>query len=1741
MKKYNNKWLCDYVIKWLVMTLLIHLSTYPLIHCLYSEDFDIDEWNQIRQQKEKKEFKEEQVETANPEAFRTSTPTITSEPIVPPILSEGIELPYESKLAISGRKFIGMNFTTSKYLHKRDDKKTQPTATGFELTQQLQVRVKGTVKRKITVNVDYDDTVENKKDISIMYRGDPDELVQEAAFGDITLSLPGTEFVSYGKAAFGAMAKLKHKKANFYGVFSRTKGTTETKRFRGSTTFEKKDINDTNYLRRKYYELALSTAHLPITPGSEKIYVDDKNATNNTILTSTISVSQYGVAAGSSSATCDLLYPGNDYTIDYERGVIVFRKSISQNYVIAVDYEKKDGTRVINDLSVGSYKLIKDETETLTQELKNYYSIGRTKIIRDDNRGNFILKVMDLSRKDTPEIAKYPDNVEVDFEAGIFRFTDGSGNDKSPFPTPTTYATSPTRNYIIYTEYRYRAKSYLVRANIVPQSEKIVMDGQPLIRDIDYFMDYDSGFITFLNEEKINDTTLIDIIYEWAPFGGQMDQTVVGTRVEYVPYNNFSFGSTFLYNFPAKPLTSPDVHSTPESISVCEFDTKVSLINLPLQPAFSGEYASSVRNPNIFGNALIENMEGIKQADTMSSDDESWKYSANLSAAATVNGSIYWTNVDVKRSEINSSVPDDEKDSKQQVINISYKLLNTHQEASIIYSISRLGTDYTKKLFLDFWMNGDSSGDEITFSIGSLNEDADGDGVMDTEDKNSDGVLNPGEDIGIVFDHPDGSITTIGADNGKIDTEDLDGDGVLRRNDNLLGSFSMAAGDGFKDESGTNHTNIDWTGWKHLSVPLGVVTTWETVKQIKLTVESPSGNSSYRTMQFADISIVGNKWEKPVVTGTDEMTATAINNIDNTNYTPLYSYFPQVFRELYNLESVDLEGKKEQALQLSYTIADGSTATTKSVFSRAADYSKHKELTYYLWGGDNSKGATFAIQFGAESAYYEHKITPDWVGWKKIMLHFVDINKDSKPDKIVADEGEGIVTPVGNPSLTNISQIKVIVRNETGAPIANGEMWLDEIYLDDSWKITGYANRYNSDFNIPNWATFGGKFKFINRDFQTLTTQISNRDYEEISGYFGMPQLWLLKPEFLGWLAVPLNTSVSKTVTVTPSAIQTGDSNLVSILEEGKVITISGNSSSSITIQKFPRLGASFSRSISESNALIQRDETNTANCTFDYTNPLKLYVTPNDLSASYSRSDAFRGRPMEKAVDFPDLFNFTTNWYLQTYSDDYSGRTSFMPIGWLDDWFGVQPFSNLSLTPSYRFSVVHEKKRLIGEIETDYPKNDSQTASLSTSFRIFLWLSPAASYNSGITQTYNLTTSTVPRYEPLYGNVTGFIDSKTKTVVRTSGGNISISLSPRDIVNFAPINSLSLNSSFEIADGDSYKNVNKEEYVYNKFFVREKLWEKSLLVRNLTTGSRESLTLSDTIRGNARYSPFEFLGFGGRLSPIKSVTTASAYSKTDRKSETTGTQSQTITTNWPDLTAGIVGTEKFFFIEKYVSDTQVNLRYTNRTTDDYAFSERMKFAQTTSNSYDYRFNVIKRFDCSTSYSVTKIFAKDIKQDKVTADGKVKSVVVQFGYRPLAYNYKDWRFTPRYEMQTNFEVDGTPKITKNSTTQIASLGITYDVSKPSTFSIPFILKKQYNYQSRLTTNGNLKYSQTNDKIVALNNAEIYSFTLTGDCAISISDNLRFNLTPGGTYSVDKKKKKDDYYSMQISSSLTIMF
>ena len=96
------------------------------------------------------------------------------------------KLPFNSQLLLSGRKLIGVNYNGTIYDKEESGKRSNTSS--FSMEQELQMKIKGKVGDRLELNVDFDDTQEDKRDISIVYKGKPGEFVQEAAFGDISVN-----------------------------------------------------------------------------------------------------------------------------------------------------------------------------------------------------------------------------------------------------------------------------------------------------------------------------------------------------------------------------------------------------------------------------------------------------------------------------------------------------------------------------------------------------------------------------------------------------------------------------------------------------------------------------------------------------------------------------------------------------------------------------------------------------------------------------------------------------------------------------------------------------------------------------------------------------------------------------------------------------------------------------------------------------------------------------------------------------------------------------------------------------------------------------------------------------------------------------------------------------------------------------------------------------------------------------------------------------------------------------------------------------------------------------------------------------------------------------------------------------------------------------------------------------------------------------------------------------------------
>ena len=1820
-----------------------------------------ERWNEMRRRLEVGEELVPVTEKPAPVVERRILPR-------PPPAGPGLNiiLPYESGLAISGRKVIDFKLSNTIYASP-DSGKGRVNQTNFELNQQLQVRVKGTVGRKVTVNVDFDDTRDDKRDISVVYKGDPDEILQEVAFGDITISLPSTEFVGYSKAVFGArgemifrprtgFAKLfpsalwhrwTPKSVRLFMIGSRTKGITQTKRFTGNFILQRKEINDISYPRRQFYQLAFSTGpapgqteHRPIQVGSEKIFIDDQVSTNNNVdestrtytiletnmtkldgFTSTPTVqNSFPGPKGEKTGVFKMLVPGVDYTVDYTKGVVRFKRIINLKDIIVADYKSAGASLPLSQIGVGvpndplfqppnppipdpqlqGYKpiLLKPDESLLfaTREMKNFYVLGDTKIQRDDGRGNFILRINDLQNNpaasidgldapgtspQTKNVPKYPNDIDVDFENGIINFV-SSDSFHSPFVRPFTddiyvfggVVPSAKNRYKIFAEYRFRKGNFsLDQTNIVSQSEQVFVDGKRMTRDVDYFIDYDAGIVSFFRPDNIRADSIVEITYDFAPFGGSGEETLVGMRSEWYLTDNFFFGQSVLLNFSPQPSSTPDLRSTAKNITVLEGDInwkKIKFGKFPIEiTGVSAEAAQSIKNPNTSNKATVETFEGIRVEDTANLNKDSWQPAANPTAAGgngyatlTQGGlGLFLSNENFKITDINPKAVIETSDQVQ-TLKMDYNL-PASSSTSIVQVLNRVGVDMftQRRQNAELWIHGDNSGARIQMRLGGIREQSDSSNLSTpkTEDKDFNGSLSTGEDVGYDFINLDGSTILIGKGNGRLDTQDLDGDGQLDDDDGL-GNFSseigLAANPLIEAGNLTAHSTVDWSGWKIFQIPLNIGSSdqnqWSSIKHVRLTVSNLSAASKSGTLRFGRISIVGTRFDT-VAVSTTAITAQAFahNNQDNPDYPSLVSH--QVFQDLYDLENKGIK-RREQGLAIQYrrntATLSNSTVTVKEVFTKALNLSEHKRLKFFAYGADPDLRNELLLRVGNSNNYFEFRAKIPFNEWKLFDIDILDTNRDGIPDNGVGPLGDiKFQTVVGNPSLRNVTEIVYgLIIADGGIESTSKTLYFNEVHLTESLKITGQAYRAKIDFNWPAWGTWGTSWRFVDRDFQTLTSVGSGVDSTSNSGYLTLKRLKFL----------PLSSAYSYDKTETPRIQNLNDPNiLVSILSEGKDIINKQNISGDILLTQLPLipqsirgklLNVNFSgdHSLTIRNAISDKVDKRYIIPSFNVTSLLgeREDETHNyRFGTSYSlpwQPDILPGKffifkpfPQNASFSFGQTNSFTRlksdNTIARSIGESYSFRTAF------------QFFPQLSLSPAYSLTQSFEERSKLdissgvaADFEKSlgsYKKNLTQDVSLAGSLRLTSWFSPSFNYKINTAETYKVT-------EVIFGTHT-FKPGEIKDITRSASGDISASLAPKDIFQRIPyvrwinpaINSLSFSGGYSISDGDAYQNLGGGFDTRYKFFIRDNSF-------NLTNENpnaipkRTSLTASDTSRLSGRWTPFEGFKFlkNKRWAPLKNLNGSGTFTETKTSKDTTGTLSKSYSKVWPDFVFSTSEIDRPLFISRWITDTRANGTYQERLT------ETLGQTQSAGKSFTsgITFTAFRLLQFSVSYNDSVTEDTNLQTQQLTSRTRSKGIN---GQVVTTLKWGNWRFTPNYTQSQSESENGVGKKTSDVINRSGSLQIFGDINLPRFFRLPF--GKQLSLSNRLILNSSLRYGSVRDAVDDVKSVDNFDFNFSGD--FEITPNIRTAFGGGYSRTMNKTKKENDFQTYSFTSRVTIQF
>ncbi|MDR0676425.1 MAG: hypothetical protein LBF97_05250 [Elusimicrobiota bacterium] len=1688
-----------------------------------------------------------------------------------------MRLPYDSRLSIAGRKMIAFDYGIINYKSDNEADQTENPSDikeGIDMRQEMQIRVNGKIGNKINVNVNYDDSKEtDRQDISIVYKGykkgdlikesddgaeqifaEEDDIVEEVAFGDIMLEIPQTEFIGYRRTLFGLRLKAKYKRFNFLAVGSQTQGIIEKKEYRGNITEEHKIIDDRNFIKRSYYKLYFDNTHknndFPIVRGSEEIYLFDQNTNTSGYTTYEKDIESY-FGGLDRHYTMKKLQVGIDYEIDSIDGIVKIKRYIGNNYVLAVDYTKKDGTKLSSN---GKIKYLKDEynTSTIDNEIKWYYDLGNTNIVRGDFGTDFIFRVIDVNNNIVTSFTY--NNIEIDYYNGILKFkTDrpfGSLNNDIYIDE------NAISKYKIEVEYSYERSSnstYMIGKTIVEGSESIVLNGTKLVKDQDYVIDYDIGLITLLNIGRLNSDSLLEITYEYLPFGGQYQQTLLGGRAEYRIDENNYWGLSGIYSSAGKPAEIPSVYSPPKSVMVLDSDISYKIdrktIKMPFDITIKGEIAQSIQNPNIFGKALVDNMESVTDLDSPSLTKEYWQIAANpgddgygknakpliLPSNITQEniknynfGKFNLFNEDIDVRIINPEI-DLNKERKVQTLGIGVNSLNPSEQASIVYVINKEGVNYMEKTFLEAWIYADKemsdSKPSIYFRYGGIDEDVDGKGGFEeavgrclpghpkTEDINRDSLLSVGEDIGWSY-FPNGAarMVRIGAENGRLNTTDLNENGILDTDDGYGGEFKIL--------------KVDWQGWKKFVIPLNIKTTdinpstgkpkWEVIKNLRITVSNDNaiGNTN-GTLKFYEIAVTGNKWTEITTNLASLFEVKSVDEDSDPNYISIANAreTKDEYEKLY--KNYNTEEIIEKAISIEYKgMQQGGSGHTIQRLNneKKYDFSKYKKIKFFLYGDGNNE--EFFIQFGAdENNYFEYTKKIDWRNyWEILEISLEDtknnITGDNKPDGIPDGFSPLNSGSLGSPRLDNIRYIKIGIKNNNWY-VVDGKIYVNDIYLEGAIGKNGIAYKTELILDLEKNIKITGNYKHIDSDFETINTGSQNDDLlgvssitsgRQIENYGGRIEINTLKY---------LNTSfeINREEKETPQNFL----GVFNILEEGKTVTDTKMFSTIFNKENFPKVslyyytgkGKFYDMNLSTTTVslynLREYQIKDVYQVNTDYDLPFKGQIYSQKVYMDYRK---------EKLSS--DIFNRPIG---ETYSSrdyDLEQMTEESSIG-----TDISILNKIYIRPKY--SYIENTENL--DDSRWFPKKKQEKADLNADVTIIKWLKPNFEYYISKREDYNID----------YNNIQ-VSTYTTKDLYLENSGSVSLDLYANNIFpKIQQINSMSLTTKFELKDTNAWTGVDGSYSFVDKWFSRNfgGLISENQYFSDLEFGKQSTFSQDDISTLSLKYNPFDFIKAKNLWQkPIKSINTRTSFQKTVSQNLSYISD----TTVFPEILLEIKDIENLFFLEKFVSNGDLVTQ----------FMKKQEFSQNNydklTNNFDtkYRFNIFKKFDISINYKNENYEEYNLTVD--TNNQKTRDVNILNKGAQVSFNYSIWRITTRIDQnnQKEFLVNSDLKWLKEN---IFSLKFDLDFNVTNGIKIPFF-KKRIKIENRIKVENEIKTTQRRSDVLE-DNKDIYDFIINSE--YNISSNFQFKL--GAKYRIVNfvLKNQSNYDAIQISTEASIIF
>ena len=1002
---------------------------------------------------------------------------------------------------------------------------------GFRLAQSLNLNLVGRIGPKVAVSIDHNSKrKENIYDIS--YKGRGDEFVKEIKAGNIDMTIPGSKYVVYSggsKSAFGIKATLANKRLKIQAILSLTKGVSETKSFKGAKKETAILIKDVSYIKHRYYQLPVKD----IIENSLLIYLSTTQTNQGTLIGGGYYILlNQGKDYSYNRATGQV---NMSKPVTKDQNLLAYYQGGTQISFVPVplleETISESGKTYLYLKQIGTYSRF---------ERKGVYSLGYRDI--DITRGFefYIKKTSDGVRSTDAQFqsSEYIFNSEtgvIEFNA-LEPFQDKAGITELLYHSVNDPQFSDSV-YSLYFAFLYKVNIFQLRFNVVAGSERVLINNTPVTRNVDYRIDYLTGTLRFLR--IINENDDIQVSYEYKPYSTSLQRVLTGLRVDYKITEGATLGATMLYSVGQKPTGAPTLANTPDSKLLFDFDGKFDLLKiLGLKTKkwvvkFEAEVAYSVHDKNTVDKAIVADMEADSIGYAITRSEDQWKIgspSPNI-PGITQSGrgklhyrdyrdygannhftleSYYWgIPADQILSYARKPGPyivkggrnESTAEISENSIVFEYDFSGGKTWVSAVSSIAGAGgIDLSKinELLLSVKhqmitgtdgngnaVYGDSAGNDvyIYFELGSINEDADGDLVFDSEVSISSG--------GYEFNPLLADSTFVGSGrkdlgNGIKDSEDLNRDNVFQTNE-----MSIL----FPSTNTTDLTNINvasGSDWQEVTMKIQNLTIeqvgiLERVSAIRITVvKGVSGDRGRLMIDRAYFK--GSRWDfikidDQTIKTAPEFSASIISTRENDDYKDnrIYKEYPDDFEDLHGrLSAVEEERLHERALQIKYNLSNqtrssnqfGTFGTVTKTYNSNLDFTIYKKLKLYLFIKEKAGHTNeyFIYRLGnSTDRYYEWRIplvnlhrAIEAGTQKKWHLVEIFLNPDdvSKRLHVYAngiDYGKAVLS-AKTPNLRQVNRVTVGI-DVTGTTDAEnkGEIWVNEVHLTDDRKRTGRA------------------------------------------------------------------------------------------------------------------------------------------------------------------------------------------------------------------------------------------------------------------------------------------------------------------------------------------------------------------------------------------------------------------------------------------------------------------------------------------------------------------------------------------------------------------------------------------------------------------------------------------------------------------------------------------------------------